>query len=124
MGLGKGEVVLHFLNLATSGIEPDLIAHEAIVTTITPYRFGTLYLINTNKETRTLKGLFPLLLKRRLFTNFNMFVVSNPPCPYPPQGPYLLKLGALLAMLSVRGCSGEEQNGLYFYFRRQEELYL
>ena len=38
MGLGKGEVVLHFLNLATSGIEPDLIAHEAIVTTFTPYR--------------------------------------------------------------------------------------
>ena len=73
---------------ATSGFEPDLTAHEAIVTTITPYRFGTLYLINTNKETRTLKGLFPLLLKRRLFTNFNMFVVSNPPCPYPPQGPY------------------------------------
>ena len=38
VGLGKGEVVLHFLNLATSGIEPDLIAHEAIVTTFTPYR--------------------------------------------------------------------------------------
>ena len=64
---------------ATSGFEPDLTAHEAIVTTITPYRFGTLYLINTNKETRTLKGLFPLLLKRRLFTNFNMFVVFHPP---------------------------------------------
>ena len=55
---------------ATSGFEPDLTAHEAIVTTITPYRFGTLYFINTNKETRTLKGLFPLLLKRRLFTKF------------------------------------------------------
>ena len=28
----------------------------------------------TNKETRTLKESLPLLLKRRLFTNFNMFV--------------------------------------------------
>ena len=40
------------------------------MTTITPYRFGTLYLLITNKETRTLKGLVPLLLKRRLFTKF------------------------------------------------------
>ena len=30
--------------IATSGIEPDLTAHEAIVTTFTPYRFGTLFL--------------------------------------------------------------------------------
>ena len=60
-------------NPATSGIEPDLTAHEAIVTTFTPYRFEDFTLSvkhNTNKETRTLKGLLPLLLKRRLFTKF------------------------------------------------------
>ena len=62
--------------LATSGIEPDLTAHEAVVTTFTPYRLNGLYLLTlsvkhyTNKETRTLKGLLPLLLKRRLFTKF------------------------------------------------------
>ena len=46
--------------LATSGIEPVLIAHEAIVTTTTPYRLKVKNLINfltlsgkhnTNKET-------------------------------------------------------------------------
>ena len=72
----KEPVMQHFFYsffLATSGIEPDLTAHEAIVTTFTPYRFEDFTLSvkhNTNKETRTLKGLLPLLLKRRLFTKF------------------------------------------------------
>jgi hypothetical protein len=37
------------------------------------YELSITFII-TNKETRTLKESLPLLLKRRLFTNFNMFV--------------------------------------------------
>ena len=48
---------------------------KKIVTSDSKLLGGTLSLKQiTNKETWTLKGLLPLLLKRRLFTNFNMFV--------------------------------------------------
>ena len=63
--------------MAKSGIEPNLIDHESIVLSITLSRLSLTLSLKpnyTNKETRTLKELLPLLLKRRLFTNFNMFV--------------------------------------------------
>ena len=51
---------------------------KKIVTSDSKLLGGTLSLKQiTNKETWTLKGLLPLLLKRRLFTNFNMFVISS-----------------------------------------------
>lgn len=62
---------------ATSGFEPALTAHEAIVTTITPYRLEHYILLIRTKRLELLRDYSHFFLREDCLPNFNMFVVIS-----------------------------------------------